>query len=178
MIFHCASEGFHIWCMTSNSINKLPSNVEIPCSDALKLITFLWVVLYFIDTVFLHDCLNFSYLQDYKELIKQVNSAHLWHKTPSIILVHNVEKYLDLNNDKSSAVHLNSFIAASLLDAAAACANKLKSKTVLLLMAGSLHNNNSIAVQNIIQLYMQHAICVREETILDSLSEILEGVIN
>lgn len=92
-----------------------------------------------------------------------------------MILLTNIDKYLDLVNNSKEVQQRNCFIIASILDALASCSNKTKTKSLLMLMTGN-SNGDNIMLQHIVQLYMDHIICVKngENNFLINLNEIIQ----
>ncbi|XP_023017852.2 uncharacterized protein [Leptinotarsa decemlineata] len=112
---HFAETGLHVWFISSEAFDKVPENIIPPDKHTLRLITFV-------------------YLKDYKSLISHLNTIHMWHKTPNVIIISGFDAYTNLFEEDYNAQKA-AFLSTSLLDCGSVCAKKKQSPSYLLLTA-------------------------------------------
>ncbi|KAK9877854.1 hypothetical protein WA026_020084 [Henosepilachna vigintioctopunctata] len=130
-----AEAGFNVWYISFFPFETIPDNIIIPERDVLNLITFI-------------------YLKDYTRLISHLNTTHLWHKPPRIILMSGFEKYSGIDEDTYDPI-FGALIATTLLNACSVASKKLNVVTYAVITCEKL-KNHEIRLNILRNLYFQN----------------------
>ncbi|KAF5287305.1 hypothetical protein FQR65_LT02178 [Abscondita terminalis] len=135
-LFKCAllyaEHGFNVWFISPQPFSKFPQGINTLDKEILKLITFL-------------------YLKEESDLLLHLNSVHLWHKYPQVIIVDSFEEYCSENDI------VNAFVMSSVLDASASCARRSRSKKSYVLV------NSSKSYTNLVDMYFPRSLTFTSE---------------
>ncbi|KAG5889948.1 hypothetical protein JTB14_018843 [Gonioctena quinquepunctata] len=135
-----AESGLSVWFISPLPFDKVPENIDPPDKDILKLITFV-------------------YLKDYKSLISHLNTIHLWHKVPNLIILSRFDIYSNLHKEeKEYNPQISALISTSLLDCGSVCAKKKQLPAYLLATAEGASEDSKERLQVLNDMYFPHII--------------------
>jgi len=128
-----AETGLSVWFISPETFDKAPGNIKPPDKEVLQLITFI-------------------YLKDFKDIITHLNTIHLWHKPPNVIIIKGFEYYCNFYCDFYNPLQA-ALVTTSLLDSAAVCAMKKDKQSFLLVTCSEPSESHKNNVQTIKDLY-------------------------
>ncbi|KAJ8956979.1 hypothetical protein NQ318_012143 [Aromia moschata] len=106
-------------------------------------------------TILFHQKRN--YLKDYKDLLSHLNSVHLWHKIPNIIILSDFDKYCNLYSDCYNPI-LSALVSATLLDSISVCSKKKQKPCYLICTCSPAENSYTDRFQVLRDMYFPHVI--------------------
>lgn len=96
----------------------------------------------------------FRYLKDSKDLLHHLNSIHIWHKIPNVIILRGLETYGLLHSDYCPTK--TALLMASLLDAASTCGTKQSNNALLLVNCHIKQTQTENQLQVLNELYFKY----------------------
>lgn len=170
---HYAEEGTNTWFISPKPIQHFPQNLSIPNKEILKFILFF-------------------YLQTAEDLVKKLNSIHVWEKMPEVIIISDYQHYTHMHkcanddNNSNSAI-MAAYVTASLHDAALAVFTKItrdkqlkqmnNNKRTTYAIVSTNYNaqskQNQIIIKSLVNLFFKVVLNTHNKTCEDSFSELI-----
>ncbi|XP_056634001.1 uncharacterized protein LOC130443418 isoform X1 [Diorhabda sublineata] len=146
-----AELGLNVWFISPNVIDKIPENISPPDKEILQLIIFI-------------------YLKNYKDLITHLNAIHMWHKSPTVIILGGFDIYTNLYGTNYDPT-LTGLISSIVLDSAAVCTKKNNKSVYVILATKSTPEEYKDRIKVLYDLYFPNLIhdITEEAVVLDAI---------
>uniref|UniRef100_A0A6P7FV57 Uncharacterized protein LOC114333042 isoform X1 n=1 Tax=Diabrotica virgifera virgifera TaxID=50390 RepID=A0A6P7FV57_DIAVI len=143
---HFAEKGLNVWFISPSLLDNIPANIVPPDKEILQLITFI-------------------YLKDCKDLLNHLNTIHLWHKSPTVILICGFDIYTNIFEENYKPM-LAALLSTTLLDSSVVCYKKNKKSTYLILTLQTIPDNYRDRIKVLYDMYFPNIITDQHEEIV------------